>query len=161
MLKKVLFKARRYDRESLVAKWTKECPVCGKPLPSAKFWGRRHNQIHMREWKDAKKRHQCSCCKKKFRDIANYLRHCASHQKNLWTKNNNKAAARVKLEKQEGTNNAHFEKEPQTGTENTGPDDLSQDEITLQGTSTVKLCRTEYFLLIFIYMYGFWLNIFH
>ena len=135
MLKKVLFKVRRYDRASLVAKWTKKCPVCRKPLPPAKFWERRHNEIHREEWRDARKGYQCSCCKKRFRDLANYLRHYASHQQNLYLKKNSRASTRAK---RAWTRNAHFEND-QTGTARNGPHYLTQDEIIPPGTFTAYL----------------------
>ncbi len=79
MSKKVLFKAKRIESlQDVVTKGSHRCPHCEK-LFLSKFCLARHVRIH----KEAEvKKFECIVCKKRFNEIANYLRHCMFHDMN-------------------------------------------------------------------------------
>ena len=75
----MIFSAQRCDRQRLVhSKWLKRCEICRKRLPCG-FWMSRHMDIHRKEFVNIGRLYQCAFCNKRFREIANFLRHCAFH----------------------------------------------------------------------------------
>eukprot|EP00794_Sanderia_malayensis_P012904 gene12904-14234_t len=80
MSKTILFKGQRIESvQDLMSKWSLKCSQCSK-LFSSKFCLNRHLQIHLDQVKPRK--FECSTCKKRFHEIANYLRHCMFHDRN-------------------------------------------------------------------------------
>lgn len=74
-----MFRAQRCERQKVIrARWRDICEICKKRLPSG-YWKIRHMQIHRKEIEITGRKYHCTNCNKRFKEIANYVRHCAFH----------------------------------------------------------------------------------